>query len=221
VTLRAEKGVVVLVLLVLLGGGFFFLAAYASGRAAVPPAWFLTRLDDAMPLLPGSVWIYLSWYPASAAVIFADRDGFRRAYTAYVIAFAQCVLGYVAFPIVIGRPLVPPQLGIDGAALGVLYSVDPPTNLCPSFHAAIATILVRVVSHKRLARVAHVWFIALCGACLLTRQHYVLDVVGGVAVGLVAIKSGDAFLAWRRRPACASQPPVCNGRHRAQCGAAP
>ena len=117
------------------------------------------------------------------------------------------VVGYVLLPVTIERPSVGSRANLSGATLAFLYAVDPPRNLFPSFHAAIAAILLRLSAHTQLASAVTAWLIAICAACLLTRQHYVLDVVAGLAVGAFAVAVVDA---WRRRYAQTTTFMLCN-----------
>ena len=204
-SLRTEKVLVALVLLVVLGGGFFALAEWVDTRSVPVPIWLVTPLDSAIPLLPSWVWVYLSWYPATALVLLANRENFRRAYVAYTLTFAACVVGYVILPITIARPFVAAQTGISEAAVALLYAFDPPTNLFPSFHAAIATILALLTRRPRLRLITTVWAVMLCIACLCTRQHYVLDVVGGIAAGALAIALTDHFMVGMHFDECAPE----------------
>jgi len=190
-SLRTEKVFVSLLLLAILGGGFVAVARWVDGRSVGTPPWLATPLDAHLPLVPLFVWLYLSWYPATTAVLWTDQNTFRGAYAAYALAFAACATGYILLPVEIQRPTVLSHSGVSGAALALLYRVDPPRNLFPSFHAAIATILVRLASKNQLYRLAIPWCVGVCAACVLTKQHYVLDVVAGVAVGITALRVVD------------------------------
>jgi len=67
----------------------------------------------------------------------------------------------------------------------------------PSFHAAVAAILWRLRPASRLGSAGvSAWTVALCAACALTRQHYVLDVLAGLAVGGIAVTLVDAARSW-------------------------
>ena len=96
-TLRAEKALVSLGLALLLHPTFQAVAALASTRSFPPPAWLVTALDQ-LPVIPAAAWVYLSWYPATAAVLFTGREKFRRAYLAYLLAFAVCIASHLLFP---------------------------------------------------------------------------------------------------------------------------
>jgi membrane-associated phospholipid phosphatase len=150
--------------------------------------------------------VYLSWYPATAAVLLADRLTFRRAYAAYLAAFVVCVAVYPLFPVTIARPALPADQNLSVSALAWVYAADRPVNLFPSFHAAVAAILWRLRPASRFASTAvSAWVVALCLACVLTKQHYVLDVVAGLAVGGIAVAIVD--LARSRFPHAAKLTP--------------
>ena len=150
-----------------------------------------------MPVVAAAVWVYLSWYPAAFAVLLGNRDAFRRAAGAYVLAFVMCVVGYLTLPVAIDRPIIASGASISGAALRFLYGFDPPVNVFPSFHAAIAAILWRLRSRSGVMSAAvSAWTIALCLACVLTKQHYVFDVIAGLAVGGMALGAVDVTRSW-------------------------
>jgi membrane-associated phospholipid phosphatase len=197
-TLRAEKALVSLGLASILGPGFFWVARMTEARSTLPPAWLATWLDQICPLIPAAVLIYLSWYPATLIVLVAERTTFRRAYAAYVLAFAMCVAGYLVLPVTISRPNLAHDAGLSVAVLRALYAFDPPVNVFPSFHAAVAAILWRLRPASPIgSAVVSAWVVTLCFACVLTKQHYVLDVVAGLAVGIVAVALGDVALRWK------------------------
>ena len=139
-TLRTEKALVSLGLALLLHPTFQAVAAVASARSIPPPAWLLTPVDRSLPLVPVAVWVYLSWYPATAAVLLAGRETFRRAAVAYLIAFAVCIAIHLLFPVTIDRPELADGAGISATLLRAVYAADRPINLFPSFHAAVAAI---------------------------------------------------------------------------------
>ena len=195
-TLRAEKVLVSLGLALLLHPTFQGVAALASARSIPPPTWLVTPLDQ-LPVVPAAAWVYLSWYPATAAVLFTGRETFRRAYLAYVLAFAVCIASHLLFPVTIERPAVVEAARVSGRLLAALYAADRPINLFPSFHAAVAAILWRLRSVSRfMSQVVSTWTLALCAACVLTKQHYALDVIAGLAVGGIAVAVVDRARRW-------------------------
>src|SRR5439155_23602764 len=126
---------------------------------------------DQLPVIPAAAWVYLSWYPATAAVLFAGCETFRRAYLAYLLAFAVCIASHLLFPVTITRPAVPAEGGLSLRLLAWVYAADRPINLFPSFHAAVAAILWRLRPASRFGSAAvSAWTVALCAACVLTKQ---------------------------------------------------
>jgi hypothetical protein len=173
-------------MLVILHPVFQWIAGFVTARGMLPPAWFVTRLDAQLSPMPHAAWVYVSWYPAAALVLLAERDTFRRAYLAYAISFTTCLIVFMLFPITIERPSVG-ATGLSAILLEAIYRADRPVNLFPSFHAAIATVVCHLRPPSRILRGALVcWMTGICVACVLTKQHYVADVVGGVALGRAA-----------------------------------
>ena len=76
-TLRAEKALVSLGLALLLHPTFQAVAAVASARSIAPPAWLVTALDQ-LPVVAAAAWVYLSWYPATDAVLYLGVCGKPR-----------------------------------------------------------------------------------------------------------------------------------------------
>jgi hypothetical protein len=105
--MRCEK----LLVSIALGGGFYLMfqlvAAWAAERAQPAPAWMATPLDAAIPAATWAAWVYVSWYPASAIALFADRRTLRRCYLSYAVAFVRCVPFYFLLPVPIDRRRIP------------------------------------------------------------------------------------------------------------------
>jgi protein-tyrosine phosphatase/membrane-associated phospholipid phosphatase len=106
------------------------------------------------------------------------------------IAFSILVAGgfFLAMPLKIGTPLPEPG-GWTGALFKFLHGFDQPTNLFPSLHIALRTILASLyVRHsKGIVRVANrVWFSLIGFSTLLTYQHHFVDIVGGFILATVA-----------------------------------
>jgi membrane-associated phospholipid phosphatase len=136
--------------------------------------------------------------------LFAGQTTLRRTYCAYTLAFVACLVGYLALPVAIARPNVPPADGLSITMLRAVYALDPPVNVFPSFHAAVAAILWRLRPASRVMSLAvSVWTVALCVACILTKQHYALDVIAGFAVGVMSVRAADVARRWM-----ASLPPM-------------
>ena len=191
VSASLEKALITVVLFV--ATVLVFFATGALTKTHVSPAWLLTRWDPYIPLVPIAVWPYFSWYVSPLPLLAASRRDFRRIACAVVLAFAVSILGFIVFPAFIQRPVITGET-LSERALLLLYKYDPPWNIFPSFHAALCAILWRPAFGGRLARMLMpVWMSTICVACLLTRQHHLLDIVAGLLLGFFTLAAVTAI----------------------------
>ena len=199
----AEKVLVSAILLAVAIPVFYGAEALSTRHLAAP--WLVTRWDATIPLVPSAVWIYMSWYLAPWFVLAAPSREFRRVACAIVLAFMACMICYVLVPASIERPAILGQT-LSERALRFLYEHDPPWNICPSFHAALCAVLWRTAAGDSLAKLMMaIWMAAICAACVLTKQHNILDIAAGILVGCGAIATASATLRHFQR---ADAPPV-------------
>jgi protein-tyrosine phosphatase/membrane-associated phospholipid phosphatase len=118
--------------------------------------------------------------------------------------------------------LMPLQFAFDrphahgwlGALFDAFRALDRPHNLFPSLHIALGMILaVHYGRHTRgIVRAAVLaWFILVGASAVLTYQHHVIDVLGGIAL------AGYCFYCFREYPP--ESPPARNTRVAAYYGA--
>lgn len=170
-------------------------------QAFAARAGFATTLDLRIPFEPGWIWVYasLALLVPLAPLLTPDRDGLVR----YARGLAWlCMLSFAAFllfPVAGPRPSVVP---VDGL-YALIVSVDRPLNSFPSLHAGLAVYSLLHV--WRVLRDAHPspvsrFCVALCVAwggsilysTLATKQHWLMDLPGGILVACAA-----HALAWR------------------------
>lgn len=196
---RAEKLLVSVGIQSVVAGVFLWIESVNGSRAIPEPAWLVTALDRSLPLVPSSVWLYVSWYATPVVLLMLPREDFRRASAAVLAGFLMCAVGYALLPVAIDRPSLDDREGLSAAVLGAVYAIDHPRNIFPSFHAALcATLLGVTPGPLRLRLALGGWIAAICVSCVLTKQHYVLDVIAGLGVGAVAVIGVDATKSWIR-----------------------
>lgn len=190
-TTRPEKAILALAAAAILPPAFHATSALSYAHRIPPPGWLATRVDRGLPVVPESVWLYLSWYGAPIILMLLPREDFRRAYGAVLVAFILCLVGHLLFPVALPRPALDPSRSPSEAVLAILYKFDLPVGLFPSFHAALAAILIgHCPAWRTFPRLAvGGWMIAICSSCVLIKQHYVLDVATGWVVGICAMRS--------------------------------
>lgn len=194
-----ERAAWLLVVATLFVGGYF-----GVGRAVDPTTArsIATPLDAALPFWPASIFVYVTVFPGALLPLFTVRCPrlFRRTALAYVAVIAVSLACFVALPVT-SLPLRadtaslasgpgPSRVLEDWIAWGVrtLYAWDPPVNLFPSLHLAVATVAASVSGRARRAYglLAGVWVAAVAVSVCTIKQHYVLDAVAGVALGAAA-----------------------------------
>ncbi len=191
-TVRVEKVLAAVVLTIVTRMLFVVLARWSGAHDTASPPWMSLPIDVTVPVVPVAVWVYLSWYAAPLVIFWAELRQFRGMIAAVLLAFLACSAGWLLVPAAIERPQLAPSAALSLHALHSLYQIDPPTNLFPSFHAALAAIIARTPIGPPVMRwITRGWMVAICFACVLTKQHYVLDVAAGIIVGVGAAASID------------------------------
>lgn len=145
-------------------------------------SWFSYQ-PLAMPLYV-SLWVYVSLPPGLLAT--------RRELYVYAAGMSTtCLIGLVIFYF---WPTAVPLAHIDWTlhpGVDYLKSIDAAGNACPSLHVATASysaiwlnvVLRRVGAPPWLWLVNWVWGAGILYSTLATRQHVVVDVLAGLALG--------------------------------------
>jgi membrane-associated phospholipid phosphatase len=123
------------------------------------------------------------------AAPFLSRTDRELSILAKRIATAIIVAGvcFLLFPLRFAFPR-PHADGWLGAIFDWFHGMDAPYNLLPSLHAALMLILADVyLQHTRNGlRVAiFIWFALIALSPVLTYQHHLIDIAGGLALGLL------------------------------------
>ena len=171
-------------------GAYFYLLKQPAYPTTVMPITLLDRLIGFQPLalpLYLSLWVYVSLPPA----LLATR---RELYTYGTAMAGTCLAGLIVFYF---WPTVVPAANIDWAQypdVAFLKSMDASGNACPSLHVATA-VFSGIWLHHLLRRfgaplwiliVNSAWCIGIVYSTLATRQHVALDVLAGLALGVLA-----------------------------------
>ena len=100
--------------------------------------------------------------------------------------------------VVIPTTNIRPEFPIDGFCdwlLQMIYALDLPYNLFPSIHCLVSLMCylgIRKCSQiKPVAKWSILIFVLLvCASTQFTKQHYIVDVIGGILVALVSFEVG-------------------------------
>jgi membrane-associated phospholipid phosphatase len=146
--------------------------------------------DDAIPLWPAWSVVYGSLFLAALLPVFVvhQQELVRRVILAFLSVWLFSYACFIAYPTVTPRPRE--LIGDDFFtwALRGIYGSDHRYNCLPSLHVAqcfLAAFACHRV-HRGVGVVAGIWAVLVGLATLFTKQHYVLDAIGGAFIAWVA-----------------------------------
>lgn len=151
----------------------------------------VTALDRAVPFWPWTLWIYFGFIIGQIGLALAVRDRalFRHAVIAYGIAMGVTLLVHLFWPTYIERPNPEPDGTFHTWAYRVMLESDTPNSCFPSAHVCGPVVIFW--AYWRDGRWLGGWFLAILPiltlSILTTKQHYVWDLLGGFAMGLLGI----------------------------------
>ena len=148
------------------------------------------NLDDLVPFLPPFIVVYFGcyifWVINYLLVSLREEEIKYRFFTADLYARIICFLFFVFYPTTNVRPeLVGNGIFVQG--MRFLYQIDEPVNLFPSIHCMASWFCcIGIRGDKKVP----VWYkivsvmiaVLVFVSTLVTKQHVIVDVIGGVAV---------------------------------------
>lgn len=147
--------------------------------------------DRALPLVPAWALVYGLFYLYLIVLpVFVVRDvpHVRRTFFAYLAVWISAYIVFLVYPTVAPRPAVVAGDGFAVWGLRFLYGADPPYNCFPSLHVAhsfVSAFTCRRV-HRGVGRAALVCAALVAMSTMLTKQHYVVDVIAGITMAAAA-----------------------------------
>lgn len=178
-----------MVMLVALVPLYILIPEFFPPRARYSPE---LALDRALPLIAPWAIVYGALYVLLILLpVFVVRDDalIRRTVHAYLLIWiTSYVFFFVLYPTVAPRPERVVGEGFAMWGLQALYSSDPPINCFPSLHVAHSFVSALACGrvHRRLGMIALASAALVAVSTVFTKQHYVLDVIAGVSLALVA-----------------------------------
>jgi membrane-associated phospholipid phosphatase len=191
------KSVAIPLFIAIFFAAYFAVLKFPLFPVAVMP---LTALDRIIPFWPGALLLYISlWVYVPLVFPLLRERGELFAYGATVTATALVGLGiFVVCPTGVPAPEIDWE---QYPTFIFLKEIDATGNACPSLHVAFA-IFTALWLHRLLRELGVGGFIRVLNWCwcagilystVATKQHVVLDVIAGVALGI----GGWALGKWR------------------------
>ncbi len=163
-------------------------------RPAVLEPW---SVDRSVPFLGWTIWIYLSQFLFLFLSIWLFRDNTKRSHTFYGMLLATviaCAI-FLAWPTTVIRPDVE-LAACTGFLWRALYLTDTPANCFPSLHVAFAGLATTamVPEGRFWCCLAPLWAGLIMLSTLTTKQHYSIDILGGLALTVLCYGLVRRFL---------------------------
>ena len=156
-------------------------------------------VDSQIPLYPPAIVPYLLGtvifivFPILAALYVKPKE-FEAYAVSILIATVISYLAYLIFPTFVTRPEVTSN-DFFSQVIKLLYQADRSYNAAPSGHT-FYTLLSCFYISRWLPKLKWLWAIIaalIILSTLFTRQHYILDLVCGVAAGCVGVFCGAFY----------------------------
>ncbi len=171
----------------------------------------MTVVDQVIPFLPNTVWIYVSEYIYFGVIYLMCKNivNLNRYLYAFLALQTTSVIIFFVWPTTYPRDLFP----LDAAQINsITYSVfsylrtmDAPTNCCPSLHVSSVYLSSFVFLEEQEEKFPYffTWGTAIALSTLTTKQHYIIDVVTGL---MMAVVFYQIFHRWVAYHPAGSQP---------------
>jgi len=153
-------------------------------------------LDDFFPFCEWFVIPYVFWYLLIVISLgyFAlyNIDGFKRLQGFIIVTQVVAMIIYIVYPNVQNlRPATFEQDNVLTQLIGVIYSFDTNTNVCPSLHVAYSIGIASVWLKEKSASAWWKSFIVIvvvliCLSTVYIKQHSIVDTFAAIPVCILA-----------------------------------
>ena len=174
-----------------------FIALFLTAEHTVTDNYWTSYMpiDDAIPFCEWFVFAYVLWYPyllVGGIAALRDKKAFRRQMLFVGVSFSLTLIFDMIFPNGQDlRPTLTGDLNIAERLCAAIYSADTNTNVIPSMHV-LGTFAVTgsFVSSPKLRKKRFiipfaVMSVLICASTVLVKQHSMLDVLWGIAGGVL------------------------------------
>jgi membrane-associated phospholipid phosphatase len=179
-----------LAIMLIIGG--YQLYFWCQRHALAPVREFRVALDDRIPYRPGWVWIYsFLYYPGILYVNWMVESSRQFVYLAgsFFGLLAMQMVFFLLFPVATPESWRAVNRRRTGSErfLAFLQHFDARSNSFPSMHTSVAT-LTALYLQPHLGAWTFLFPLLIALSCLFTKQHYLVDLPAGAALGWLAFR---------------------------------
>lgn len=151
---------------------------------------FTTDFDRSIPLIPSFVFIYFVcyafWIINYIMIGRISREHCLRFVFADMTSRVVCAIFFILIPTTNIRPEIIGS-GLSDNLMRYLYVIDSPENLFPSIHCLVSWFCYIGIRGQKKVPLWYrifscVFAILVCISTQVTKQHYFMDVIGGLAI---------------------------------------
>lgn len=148
------------------------------------------RLDNRIPFLPIFIVPYLGYFVWIVYSIFLlwRTEYLNKYFISYIVSYLIAGLFWYFYPNGVKRPLIKDK-SILNRITSYVYSIDEDTNGFPSAHifgTLICSFFVFLVLPNYWPVILGVTFL-ISVSTLFTKQHYIIDILGGIIVFVLSV----------------------------------
>ena len=151
----------------------------------------LTAVDQAVPFLVWTTWAYALLLLSDVALPMCIRDTrvFNDAVRAFFVVLVVNLSTWSVFPTTYPRPPPPQGDSMSERFYRLLVAADTPANCFPSSHIAIPALSLWALSREHPRQAPWMWavFGLFSLSILTTKQHYLVDLVGGLGTAALGV----------------------------------
>ena len=170
-------------------GWVWYLIMYFVTENLIPEKrWHVVHsvIDDIIPFNEYFIIAYVSWYFLLVGTLLYfllyDIDSFVNLQKFIILTQVIGIFTYIIWPSV--QYLRPAEFARDNLftwLIGLIYSVDTPTGVCPSLHVGYSLAILSVCLKKKELKILWkiiltIWVILICMSVNFVKQHSFTDV---------------------------------------------
>jgi membrane-associated phospholipid phosphatase len=144
-----------------------------------------------IPLLTHTVWPYIAFFPYIflTPVILWQSNIFIQYIISIIFAGTIGTLIWYVFPNGVIRPELLNIQNISSKILYKIYQKDHDTNGFPSGHVfyTLVTTYFLAIHFPQMMYLLWIFALTIVISTITTKQHYVVDIIGGILVTIVSI----------------------------------
>ena len=152
----------------------------------------LLGFELTIPFIPWTIFVYLSAILLIfIAILLIGRNDLGRAMAGLVMIMFVCALIFLFLPTTYPRPEIFPSVNpASQIAYRFLTAFDSPRNCFPSQHIAMCIFAAFAIYHSRKTAgiIFFIWAAFIALSTLTLKQHYFLDLIGGLAFAVIVWK---------------------------------